>query len=88
MSAEFGIHPGNDALVGEAVIPVIVHVDDEMFVNLNSDNFSRPDDFIGDGGVIGGRFEIVGRMVVGQNHGCSIGQDGGLQDFTRMDRSG
>jgi hypothetical protein len=37
-----------------------------VFVNLNADNFSRPDDFLGDGDVIRGRFEIVGRMVVGK----------------------
>jgi hypothetical protein len=42
----FGIHPGDDALVGEAVIAVILHADDQVFVNLDADNFSRPDDFL------------------------------------------
>ena len=69
-SADFGIHPGDDALVGETVIAVIVHVDDQVFVDLDADDFSRPDDFPGDGDVIRGRFEIVGRMVVAQNHCC------------------
>jgi hypothetical protein len=52
MSADLGIHPGDDALVCETVIPVIVHVDDQVFVDLNTYNFGRADDFLGDGDII------------------------------------
>ena len=58
-SADFGIHPVDDALVGETVIAGIVHVDDEMLVDLDANNFRRPNDFSGDGDVVRGRFEIV-----------------------------
>ena len=40
-SAEFGIHSGYEALIGETVIAVIFHADDQVFVDLDADNFSR-----------------------------------------------
>jgi hypothetical protein len=46
MSADFGIHPADDALIGKAVISVILHADDQVFVNLDAHNFSRSDDFL------------------------------------------
>jgi hypothetical protein len=67
MLADFGIHPGDDALVGETVIAVIFHADDQVFVDLNADDFGRAwMIFLVMVMSSGGRFEIVGRMVVGQ----------------------
>ena len=60
------IHPSDDALVGKTVVTVIIHADNDMLVDFDPNNFRRPDDFLGDGDVIGGRFEIVGGMVVGK----------------------
>jgi hypothetical protein len=84
MVSRFGIHPGDDALVGETVIPGIVHVDDQVFVDLDADDSGRADNFAGNGDVIGGWFEIIRGVIVAKDHCCRICQNGGLQNFTRM----
>jgi hypothetical protein len=87
-SAEFGIHSGNNTLVRETVVPILVHADNQVFVYLDTDYGCRPDNLPSHGDVLGRGFDVVGRMVVAQNHGGRIGQDGGLENFTRVDRSG
>ena len=71
-SADFRIHLADKTLISETEITVILHVDDQVFVDLDADNFSSLDDFIGDGDVIRGWLEIVGWVVMAQlTHYCT-----------------
>jgi hypothetical protein len=52
-STEFGIHPGDNTLVGKTEIQIFVYADNQVFVDLNTDNGGRPDNFPGHGDILG-----------------------------------
>jgi hypothetical protein len=60
---KLGINLLDDSIVGKTIIPVILHIDDDMLMNPDADNFSGMNDLSGNHDIVCRWLKIVGRMI-------------------------
>ena len=81
------IHSAYESVIRETVVAVIMHGNNQMFMHLNAHDFGSLNNYRCDFYVLRGRFQTITWMVMTKNHGRRVGQYGGLQHFSRMNRS-
>ena len=84
--AEGAVDASDDAFISKRVVAVIAHRHDQMFMDGDPDEPGGLDDSLGEVMIVSGRLHMTAGVVVGDDDGGGIGQDGGLEDFTGAHR--